>query len=894
MDKIIAFNYPRVYGASLLMSIFSLSLISTSVNAAISSDCLSSSYCKDKKIDANNAGYIDKTPVYFTGKTELTVSASQAFNNKGTYEFRGNTHVTVNAEAGLDGGNYSLRKESTPGKVEVDIHASSGIHNAKLTALSGSNSVVNASAEQAINGGSQIFNAGTTLNLNATNGVFNSAMLTLTDATFNLNASGAFSNKAMTTGKAGSIKGVSTVNINATGGMSGGQLNIQDTSVVNVDGDGSVTGGTLLFTGKSVLNANSANAISGETNNTNIQIFQSGTSMNVNASMALSGGNQTFNDAALNVNTGQGISGGYQILAKNSVLNAEADKAIIGGQIKLQDNAVLNANGISTIAGGTQRFNDNSILNANGDGTLSGGTQYFSGSSTLNGNSAGAISGSSKQIFSNDSVFNVNVNKAVTGGASTTFKDNSAMNISAQQGVDDGVLLFDGKSTLNININDAIKGGKQRFKGDSLINLNHENSLNNVTLLLEGNSSININADNALNHTDHIVFSKTYDTTTGSSLDVNGHSLTVGSISGNDTNAVIKNSSTQDAILTAGLYNYGVFAGQSYKYDTFVQNGAMREDAVVNSALGDITRHAGLVLIPQFADRLVPEPSGMAQNSQGIWVRTLYGQKGNKGNGPAKALWRGHVQGIQLGTDLWPSDEDSRHKVGLYIGYIDSNADVSGKTIYTSEANLGSYQFSTYGTGLYWHYTTTQGWYTNTTFQWTRYSGEVQSNISTHKPDIHGRGQLLAFEAGYPQVLKETLTLVPRISVSWQKVKLNDYHYDDLNVRNDLDNQLTASAGARLYCNKMTLSGIQWSPFLDAELNDQLTTRDRQNVTVKSTGYKESLLTSWNGSVAKLSGGVTVKLNDYINYYIKVDYQKGLSERSENTWQGAAGVNVYW
>lgn len=111
MDKIIAFNHPRVYGASLLMSIFSLSLISTSVNAAISSDCLSSSYCKDKKIDANNAGYIDKTPVYFTGKTELTVSASQAFNNKGTYEFRGNTHVTVNAEAGLDGGNYTLRKE---------------------------------------------------------------------------------------------------------------------------------------------------------------------------------------------------------------------------------------------------------------------------------------------------------------------------------------------------------------------------------------------------------------------------------------------------------------------------------------------------------------------------------------------------------------------------------------------------------------------------------------------------------------------------------------------------------------------------------------------------------------------------------------------------------------
>lgn len=99
-------------------------------------------------------------------------------------------------------------------------------------------------------------------------------------------------------------------------GMSGGQLNIQDSSEVNVTGNGSVTGGTLLFTGSSVLNADTANAIAGETNNTNKQIFQSGTTMNVNAATALSGGNQTFNDATLNVNASQGISGGYQILAK--------------------------------------------------------------------------------------------------------------------------------------------------------------------------------------------------------------------------------------------------------------------------------------------------------------------------------------------------------------------------------------------------------------------------------------------------------------------------------------------------------------------------------------------------------------------------------------------------
>ncbi|EDK0187261.1 autotransporter domain-containing protein [Salmonella enterica] len=895
MDKIIFCHRSAGYGSSLLLAVFSLSFISSSVNAAISSDCSGSAYCTNKTIDANTAGYIDKSPVYFLGNTDLTVSASRAFNNnKGTYEFRENTHVKVNAESGLNGGTYTLRGGSTPGKVEIDINAGSGINNARLTALAGSNGIVNANAEKAINGGSQIFNAGTTLNINAADGVFNSTGLTFTDATLNLNASDAFSKNTMSSGKVGSVKGASTVNINAVGGMSGGQLNIQDSSEVNVTGDGSITGGTLLFTGNSVLNADSANAIAGATNNTNKQIFQSGTTMNVNAAMALSGGNQTFNDATLNVNASQGISGGYQILAKSSVLNSDANQTIIGGQIKLQDNSVFNANGKSTITGGTQNFNDNSILNANGEDTLSGGSQNFSGNSTLNGNNKGVIAGNSKQIFSNNAIFNANVSQAVTGGTSTTFKDNAVMNISAQHGVDGGNLLFDGNSTLNINTTDAINGGEQRFKGNSLINLNHENSLYNTTLKLEGNASVNINADNALNYTDNIVFSKTYDTTTGSILDVNGHSLTIGSISGNDSNAVIKNSSAQDAILTTGLYDYGVFAGQSYQYDSFLQSGAMRADAVVSSALGDITRQAGLALIPQFADRLVPEPSGMAQNGQGIWVRTLYGQQENQGDGATNAAWNGHVKGIQVGADLWPVDEDSSHKLGFYVGYLDSNADVSGKTIYASNAQLGSYQLSTYATGLYWRYTATQGWYTNTTLQLARYSGQVESNNSTRKPDIHGRGQVLAFQAGYPQELNEALTLVPRMSVSWQKVKLDDYRYEDLNVNNDLDNQLTASAGARLYWNTMTISGVQWSPFLDAEVNNQLTARDRNNVTVGSTGYQDSLLTSYNGSAAKISGGVTVKLNDYTHYYIKVDYQNGLSERSENTWQGTTGISLYW
>lgn len=92
--------------------------------------------------------------------------------------------------------------------------------------------------------------------------------------------------------------------------------------------------------------------------------------------------------------------------------------------------------------------------------------------------------------------------------------------------------------------------------------------------------------------------------------------LTIGSISGNDTNAVIKNSSAQDAILTTGLY--AIMVCLLAKLPRFFQRGAMRADAVVSSALGDITRQAGLALIPQFADRLVPNPVEWPKMAKGF------------------------------------------------------------------------------------------------------------------------------------------------------------------------------------------------------------------------------------------------------------------------------------
>ncbi|ELO3128876.1 autotransporter outer membrane beta-barrel domain-containing protein [Escherichia coli] len=588
-----------------LLMLFPLSLLSISVHAGISTDCGGSSYCTNKVIDANSEGYIDKTPVYFLGDSKLTVSASQAFNNQlGIYEFRGNTNVDVNASLGLNGGTYTLRKDSngnTSDKVVISVNAEDGILDAKLVALEGSNAVVNLNQEGAINGGNQVFNAGTTLNINASNGIYGSDSLILTDATLNLNATEAFD--STTVSNAASIKGGSSVNVNASDAITGGQLNIQDASKVNINSGGSISGGTLLFTGESELNVQASSGVTGE--DTAKQIFQKGTTLNVNALNGIAGGNQILNDATLNVNATSGISGGKQIIAQQSVMNLNADQAVTGGVISAKgnstvnaygdaaiiggtqvftENSTMNAIGHSVIEGGTQSFMDNSILNASGQNVLSGGVQLFSGDSTLNGNNSGVISGQSQQVFSGQSVFNVSAEEAVSGGKSTIFKEDSVMNINESRGVVDGDIVFDGNASLNINAKNAITGGSVRYKGDSLININSEDALINHVLVAGGNSTINVNANNAMPGNSNITLQKTFDSTKGTQLNVNSVSLAVDRlIASEGTTTNINNGQLS---LFEGGYIYGSLVGGG---DLNVNGGVLSLKGDGSAMTGNIT-----------------------------------------------------------------------------------------------------------------------------------------------------------------------------------------------------------------------------------------------------------------------------------------------------------------
>lgn len=678
----------------------------------------------------------------------------------------------------------------------------------------------------------------------------------------------------------------------------GGKYSLNDKTQLNINAKDSISAGALSFYQTAQMNVNVKNGLSG-LNTAHKEIFNSGTRMNIKASEGLSGGNQIFKNAILAINAENGISGGYQILDGSSQLDINADNAILGGMLKLQNEAVINAKKNNAIQGGTQNFIQSSKLNASGTNTLKGGTQNFQDNSIFNANGEGSITGKSTQTFSKQSMMNVNSINAINGGKKTTFKDNAVLNINAAKGISGGELWLDGNSILNINADNAIvspphNNVKFRFKGNSQINLNHEKSLANILIKLEGNSGITLNNDNALDHTVNLFFSKTYDTTTGSFLDLNGHTTDIGTISGNDTLAVIKNSDTHDAALMGGLYSYQVSAGKSYQYPELLQTGIMRSDAIVSSAVPDIIRQTGLVMLPQYSDRMVTTSGTIIQTGSSIWVKALYDKQQNSGDGIAHPSYQSNASGIQIGVDLLPINDNTPSKIGIYFGYLNNSASISGKTFYADNAQLGKVELGAISSGIYWRYLATQGWYTNTTLQLNHYRGSVEANNSNKKPNFTANGYLIGLETGYPIAFQDSFTITPSLQVTYQSLKLSDYKFSNLLVDNNSDEQMTIQAGARIHKHYMSVAGTEYIPFVDMSLNNQLSSRDRNQLKVINTGYSESVLTTYQQTSGTLSAGINVKINDAWNYYIKAGYKHPFNGNNEDVWQSSAGLNFNW
>ncbi|MBJ6135378.1 autotransporter domain-containing protein [Ochrobactrum sp. Q0168] len=225
----------------------------------------------------------------------------------------------------------------------------------------------------------------------------------------------------------------SALNVTAMNGVSGGSQYFNGSSSLNASEIFSISGGGQSFYDASALNASASNAVSN-----GFQYFNASSRLDVIAAGALSGGQQVFYDTStLNASAADAIVGGSQFFNGSSRLNATASSAVNGGTQSFYVNSVMALTAANALSGGEQYFNGNSALNVSVGGAVGGGAQYFYNLSALNASAANAVNGGARD-FHDSSVFNVSATSGLSGGAQT-FYGNSTLNVLATNAVTSGV-----------------------------------------------------------------------------------------------------------------------------------------------------------------------------------------------------------------------------------------------------------------------------------------------------------------------------------------------------------------------------------------------------------------------------------------------------------------------
>ncbi|MGE8629275.1 autotransporter domain-containing protein [Achromobacter denitrificans] len=413
-------------------------------------------------------------------------------------------------------------------------------------------------------------------------------------------------------------------------------LNFRDSSTFNANSSRGIAGpfsnywgdpwpaAELNFHGNSVANANAENAFGDEVKLS----FHDDSTLYANTKSAYvisKGIDNQFNDRSRLVLAAEGslsaprkVQGGT-VHARglsfkgNSVLDANADRALDGspgdeasGWLSFYDDSVMNINGRDVLRddgyGWSLRFLGNSTLNVNAEQAAT--TSVFAyltlgGNSTLNANVANAIRGSLALCGPNGA-----------GGCLGQGPHGATLNANTAQAINGGRLyVYAGQ--VNAQAADAVSAGYLRLAQEGVLNANAAGSVSGGELHLGHQGAVRIGAENAL--TDNVAIQFGYqpagnntDYYTGGSLNLNGHSTTVGRIQElrlrpllNNDGRYIQNTGAADAVLTID----GNKLGDSY-FSGEIRDGGPGSLRLVKTGASTLTLdgasgHSGGTLVRQ-------------------------------------------------------------------------------------------------------------------------------------------------------------------------------------------------------------------------------------------------------------------------------------------------------
>ncbi|KWT72471.1 MULTISPECIES: autotransporter outer membrane beta-barrel domain-containing protein [unclassified Variovorax] len=317
-----------------------------------------------------------------------------------------------------------------------------------------------------------------------------------------------------------------------------------------------------------------------------------------------------------------------------------------------------------------------------------------------------------------------------------------------------------------------------------------------------------------------------------------------------------------------------------------------RAEVPLFAALPAQLRQSDLAMLGNLHRRLGDEDAAPAGGSDPAqrrgWARAVYSDLDIRQDGIAAAYSRGHVSGLQAGTDLLAG---GRWRAGVYVGVLDGGADVSGNARGTF-GRIGSNDLRSRYLGAYATWMDGSGLYADAVVQGGshRYTVRPDGNASAA-----GKGDSFtaSIETGKSFALAGRWTVEPQAQLIYQRAHFDAVPIAGAVVRQDADAGWIGRLGVRVKGDFATGAG-RLQPY--ARLNLYRASAGADVAEFVGPAGSTRFASAGGYGAAELAGGFTLAVTPAASVYGELGrvFALGGDARVKSSVQGSIGVKLRW
>ncbi|MEP7101230.1 MAG: autotransporter outer membrane beta-barrel domain-containing protein [Burkholderiales bacterium] len=339
----------------------------------------------------------------------------------------------------------------------------------------------------------------------------------------------------------------------------------------------------------------------------------------------------------------------------------------------------------------------------------------------------------------------------------------------------------------------------------------------------------------------------------------------------------------------AGAYEYRLYAADAVGAgENWYLRSAYRAEVPLATALPAQLRESNLAMLGNLHNRRGDESGDSAGANRHAWARAVYRDLDIRQGGSVDAHSLGHVSGMQAGTDLLA---DGNWRAGLYVGFLDGAADVSGNA-HGTIGRVGSSALQSRYVGGYATWAEASGLYADAVLQADHHRYSLQPDDS---PQASGqaRGFAVSIEVGKSFPLNESWTIEPQAQLIHQQLHVDDVQISGANIQQHAASGTIGRLGVRVKDSLRSAAGL-FQPYARVNVYSASAGTDFTDFVASAATARVESASGYRS--VELAAGFTLALTPRADLYGELgrSFSAGGDVELKSSVQGSVGLRMHW